>query len=205
MLFSVVFGVNYTNRTIEYTKWVSSDISKNSETTVKLSENVNQFNLISNLMITKSLKGESINEQYDNYCTYKDSFELNKPELRKIDSLLLIKKSALNRVQLERIKSKFNSQSDSTLMKSIYYINSLDYQIEHLLNFKISTLNKRNIKYQNNLSTQLQDRFLSYVIIMTINFLLFAIVGWLLISDIRKKTKSEERRRDFISFLINRK
>jgi len=90
-------------------------------------------------------------------------------------------------------------------MNTIYYVNSLDYQINHLLNFKISILNKRSIKYQNTLSKQLQDRFLSYVIIMSINFILFGLISWLLISDIRKRDKSDERRRDFISFILNRK
>ncbi len=205
MLFSVIFGVIYTNSSIEYTKRISNSISENSGVTVKLSESMNKFNLLGNLVNSKSLKMEKFDDQYDKYFSYKDSFELTKPELKKIDSLLIAKKQALNRIYFERVKNKISNQSDSVLMNTIYYVNSLDYQINHLLNFKISILNKRSIKYQNTLSKQLQDRFLSYVIIMSINFILFGLISWLLISDIRKRDKSDERRRDFISFILNRK
>jgi len=205
MLFSVIFGVIYTNSSIEYTKRISNSISENSGVTVKLSESMNKFNLLGNLVNSKSLKMEKFDDQYDKYVSYKDSFELTRPELKKIDSLLIAKKQALNRIYFERVKNKISNQSDSVLMNTIYYVNSLDYQINHLLNFKISILNKRSIKYQNTLSKQLQDRFLSYVIIMSINFILFGLISWLLISDIRKRDKSDERRRDFISFILNRK
>ena len=79
MLFSVIFGFIYTNSSIEYTKRISNSISENSGVTVKLSESMNKFNLLGNLVNSKSLKMEKFDDQYDKYVSYKDSFELTRP------------------------------------------------------------------------------------------------------------------------------
>ena len=91
---------------------------------------------------------------------------------------------------------------DSEMQEAIYYNNSLSYQIRHLLNFKISTINSRNIKYQNDLSKDLEGRFLKYVTVMFSLMFVFLLTGLLLYIDIRKKSKSDERRKNFISLML---
>ena len=205
MLFSIVFGVIYTDNTLKYSYRVNQSISKNSEISINLSENMNQFDLYNNLVISSCLNGQEFNSKFEKYNSLKEKFDLSEPEFKKLDSLISTKKLVLNRIHLEKMKDRVHNQNDSLILSSIVYVNKLDYQIDHLLNFKISLLNKRNIKYQNNLSNQLQDRFISYIFIMLFNLILFSVVSFMLINDIKKKSKSDERRKDFISVLLNRK
>ena len=267
MLLTILFGIKYTNDSIDYTSNINKRIKENSQTTINLSENMNKFNLIDNLILSKSLKGDNILDNMDNYISYKDSFLLNKYEYQRIDSLLQIKKRLLYNIYLSKRKSdivdiddfkkteivpvyvereeykvqkkgffkkskidtvikrdtiyksvskiyesefqKKNQElrklQDSEMQEAIYYNNSLSYQIRHLLNFKISTINKRNIKYQKDLSGDLEDRFIKYIIIMSSLMFVFIITGLLLYFDIRKKSKSDERRQNFISLLLSRK
>ncbi len=267
MLLTILFGIKYTNDSIDYTSNINKRIKENSQTTINLSENMNKFNLIDNLILSKSLKGDNILDNMDNYISYKDSFLLNKYEYQRIDSLLQIKKRLLYNIYLSKRKSdiididdfrttevvpvyvereeykvqkrgifkkskidtvvkrdtiyktvskidesefqKKNQElkklEDSEMQDAIYYNNSLSYQIRHLLNFKISTINKRNIKYQTDLSKDLEDRFVKYIIIMSSLMFVFIITGLLLYFDIRKKSKSDERRQNFISLLLSRK
>ena len=267
MLLTILFGIKYTNDSIDYTSNINKRIKENSQTTINLSENMNKFNLIDNLILSKSLKGDNILDNMDNYISYKDSFLLNKYEYQRIDSLLQIKKRLLYNIYLSKRKSdiididdfrttevvpvyvereeykvqkrgifkkskidtvvkrdtiyktvskidesefqKKNQElkklEDSEMQEAIYYNNSLSYQIRHLLNFKISTINKRNIKYQTDLSKDLEDRFVKYIIIMSSLMFVFIITGLLLYFDIRKKSKSDERRQNFISLLLSRK
>ena len=267
MLLTILFGIKYTNDSIDYTSNINKRIKENSQTTINLSENMNKFNLIDNLILSKSLKGDNILDNMNNYISYKDSFLLNKYEYQRIDSLLQIKKRLLYNIYLSKRKSdiididdfrttevvpvyvereeykvqkrgifkkskidtvvkrdtiyktvskidesefqKKNQElkklEDSEMQEAIYYNNSLSYQIRHLLNFKISTINKRNIKYQTDLSKDLEDRFVKYIIIMSSLMFVFIITGLLLYFDIRKKSKSDERRQNFISLLLSRK
>jgi len=267
MLLTILFGIKYTNDSIDYTSNINKNIKENSQTTINLSENMNKFNLIDNLILSKSLKGDNILDNMDNYISYKDSFLLNKYEYQRIDSLLKIKKRLLYNIYLSKRKSdivdiddfkkteivpvyvereeykvqkkgffkkskidtvikrdtiyksvstidesefqkknqEFRKLQDSEMQEAIYYNNSLSYQIRHLLNFKISTINKRNIKYQTDLSRDLEDRFVKYIIIMCSLMFVFIITGLLLYFDIRKKSKSDERRKSFISLLLNHK
>jgi hypothetical protein len=267
MLLTIFFGIKYTNDSIQNTVNINRKIEENSKTTINLSEKINHFNLIDNLVLSKSLKGENILYNMDIYISYKDSFMLNKYEYAKIDSLLQIKKRLLYNIYLSKRKSgildiddfrtteivpvyvereeyKVNKKGvfkkskidtvikrdtiyksvskidesefqkknqelkkleDSQMQEAIYYNNSLSYQIRHLLNFKISTINKRNIKYQKDLSGDLEDRFIKYIIIMSSLMFVFIITGLLLYFDIRKKSKSDERRQNFISLLLSRK
>jgi hypothetical protein len=267
MILTILFGVKYTNDSIDYTANINNRIKENSKTTINLSENMNQFNLVDNLILSKSLKGENITNNMDIYVSYVDSFMLNKYEYKRIDSLLQIKKRLLYNIYLSKKKldildiddfntteivpvyvereeykvkkrgifkkskvdtvikrdtiyktvskidgSEFQKKSqelkkvkDSEMQDAIYYNNSLSYQIRHLLNFKISTINSRNIKYQNDLSKDLEDRFLKYVTVMFSLMFVFLLTGVLLYIDIRKKSKSDERRKSFISLILDRK
>ena len=267
MILTILFGVKYTNDSIDYTSNINRKIKDNSLTTISLSENMNQFNLVDNLILSKSLKGENITNNMDIYVSYVDSFMLNKFEYKRLDSLLQIKKRLLYNIYLSKKKSdildiddfktteivpvyvereeykvnkrgifkkskvdtvikrdtiyktvskidgsEFQKKSkelkkmeDSEMQEAIYYNNSLSYQIRHLLNFKISTINSRNIKYQNDLSKDLEGRFLKYVTVMFSLMFVFLLTGLLLYIDIRKKSKSDERRKSFISLMLNRK
>jgi hypothetical protein len=267
MILTILFGVKYTNDSIDYTANINNRIKENSKTTINLSENMNQFNLVDNLILSKSLRGENITNNMDIYVSYVDSFMLNKYEYKRIDSLLQIKKRLLYNIYLSKKKldildiddfntteivpvyvereeykvkkrgifkkskvdtvikrdtiyktvskidgSEFQKKSqelkkvkDSEMQDAIYYNNSLSYQIRHLLNFKISTINSRNIKYQNDLSKDLEDRFLKYVTVMFSLMFVFLLTGVLLYIDIRKKSKSDERRKSFISLILDRK
>jgi len=264
MILTILFGVKYTNDSIDYTSNINRKIKDNSLTTISLSENMNQFNLVDNLILSKSLKGENITNNMDIYVSYVDSFMLNKFEHKRLDSLLQIKKRLLYNIYLSKKKSdildiddfktteivpvyvereeykvkkrgifkkskvdtvikrdtiyktvskidgsEFQKKSkelkkmeDSEMQEDIYYNNSLSYQIRHLLNFKISTINSRNIKYQNDLSKDLEGRFLKYVTVMFSLMFVFLLTGLLLYIDIRKKSKSDERRKNFISLML---
>ena len=264
MILTILFGVKYTNDSIDYTSNINRKIKDNSLTTISLSENMNQFNLVDNLILSKSLKGENITNNMDIYVSYVDSFMLNKFEYKRLDSLLQIKKRLLYNIYLSKKKSdildiddfktteivpvyvereeykvkkrgifkkskvdtvikrdtiyktvskidgsEFQKKSkelkkmeDSEMQEDIYYNNSLSYQIRHLLNFKISTINSRNIKYQNDLSKDLEGRFLKYVTVMFSLMFVFLLTGLLLYIDIRKKSKSDERRKNFISLML---
>ena len=264
MILTILFGVKYTNDSIDYTSNINRKIKDNSLTTISLSENMNQFNLVDNLILSKSLKGENITNNMDIYVSYVDSFMLNKFEYKRLDSLLKIKKRLLYNIYLSKKKSdildiddfktteivpvyvereeykvkkrgifkkskvdtvikrdtiyktvskidgsEFQKKSkelkkmeDSEMQEAIYYNNSLSYQIRHLLNFKISTINSRNIKYQNDLSKDLEGRFLKYVAVMFSLMFVFLLTGLLLYIDIRKKSKSDERRKNFISLML---
>lgn len=264
MILTILFGVKYTNDSIDYTSNINRKIKDNSLTTISLSENMNQFNLVDNLILSKSLKGENITNNMDIYVSYVDSFMLNKFEYKRLDSLLQIKKRLLYNIYLSKKKSdildiddfktteivpvyvereeykvkkrgifkkskvdtvikrdtiyktvskidgsEFQKKSkelkkmeDSEMQEAIYYNNSLSYQIRHLLNFKISTINSRNIKYQNDLSKDLEGRFLKYVTVMFSLMFVFLLTGLLLYIDIRKKSKSDERRKNFISLML---
>ena len=264
MILTILFGVKYTNDSIDYTSNINRKIKDNSLTTISLSENMNQFNLVDNLILSKSLKGENITNNMDIYVSYVDSFMLNKFEYKRLDSLLKIKKRLLYNIYLSKKKSdildiddfktteivpvyvereeykvkkrgifkkskvdtvikrdtiyktvskidgsEFQKKSkelkkmeDSEMQEAIYYNNSLSYQIRHLLNFKISTINSRNIKYQNDLSKDLEGRFLKYVTVMFSLMFVFLLTGLLLYIDIRKKSKSDERRKNFISLML---
>ena len=264
MILTILFGVKYTNDSIDYTSNINRNIKDNSLTTISLSENMNQFNLVDNLILSKSLKGENITNNMDIYVSYVDSFMLNKFEYKRLDSLLQIKKRLLYNIYLSKKKSdildiddfktteivpvyvereeykvnkrgifkkskvdtvikrdtiyktvskidgsEFQKKSkelkkmeDSEMQEAIYYNNSLSYQIRHLLNFKISTINSRNIKYQNDLSKDLEGRFLKYVTVMFSLMFVFLLTGLLLYIDIRKKSKSDERRKNFISLML---
>lgn len=264
MILTILFGVKYTNDSIDYTSNINRKIKDNSLTTISLSENMNQFNLVDNLILSKSLKGENITNNMDIYVSYVDSFMLNKFEYKRLDSLLQIKKKLLYNIYLSKKKSdildiddfktteivpvyvereeykvkkrgifkkskvdtvikrdtiyktvskidgsEFQKKSkelkkmeDSEMQEAIYYNNSLSYQIRHLLNFKISTINSRNIKYQNDLSKDLEGRFLKYVTVMFSLMFVFLLTGLLLYIDIRKKSKSDERRKNFISLML---
>jgi hypothetical protein len=264
MILTILFGVKYTNDSIDYTSNINRKIKDNSLTTISLSENMNQFNLVDNLILSKSLKGENITNNMDIYISYVDSFMLNKYEYKRVDSLLQIKKRLLYNIYLSKKKSdildiddfktteivpvyvereeykvkkrgifkkskvdtvikrdtiyktvskidgsEFQKKSqelkkmeDFEMQEAIYYNNSLSYQIRHLLNFKISTINSRNIKYQNDLSKDLEGRFLKYVTVMFSLMFVFLLTGLLLYIDIRKKSKSDERRKNFISLML---
>jgi len=264
MILTILFGVKYTNDSIDYTSNINRKIKDNSLTTISLSENMNQFNLVDNLILSKSLKGENITNNMDIYISYVDSFMLNKYEYKRVDSLLQIKKRLLYNIYLSKKKSdildiddfktteivpvyvereeykvkkrgifkkskvdtvikrdtiyktvskidgsEFQKKSqelkkmeDFEMQEAIYYNNSLSYQIRHLLNFKISTINSRNIKYQNDLSRDLEGRFLKYVTVMFSLMFVFLLTGLLLYIDIRKKSKSDERRKNFISLML---
>lgn len=267
MIGTILFGINYTNNSIDYTKRLTDQIKENSELTVKLSDNINQFNLIDNILLSKSLKGENISLNVENYVTYRDSFMLNKYEYLKVDSLIKAKKNLLYRIYLSKkkdnligsddfeetdyipviverkelnVKKKglfrkakvdtivvkdtiykevkklntskfleaqdnFKKMIDSEIENAIYYNNSLSYQIRHLLNFKISIINKRNIKIQDSLTEELRSQFVKYVITMCFILVVFVFISILLIYDIRKKSKKEYRQRYLISLLLNKK
>lgn len=267
MIGTILFGINYTNNSIDYTKRLTDQIKENSELTVKLSDNINQFNLIDNILLSKSLKGENISLNVENYVTYRDSFMLNKYEYLKVDSLIKVKKDLLYRIYLSKkkdnligsddfeetdyipviverkelnVKKKglfrktkvdtivvkdtiykevkslntskfleaqdnFKKMIDSEIENAIYYNNSLSYQIRHLLNFKISIINKRNIKIQDSLTEELRSQFVKYVITMCFILVVFVFISILLIYDIRKKSKKEYRQRYLISLLLNKK
>ena len=212
MLLTILFGVKYTNDSIAYISRANKNIKENSQTTINLSESMNQFNLVDNLILSKSLKGEDITNNMEVYTSYVDSFMLNKYEYKKVDSLLQIKKRLLYNIYLSKKKSDIVEttkvpvkREESEMQEAIYYNNSLSYQIRHLLNFKISIINSRNIKSQSDLGKELEDRFLKYVTVMFSLMFVFLITGLLLYIDIRKKSKSDERRKNFISLLLNRK
>ncbi len=84
MLLTILFGIKYTNDSIDYTSNINKRIKENSQTTINLSENMNKFNLIDNLILSKSLKGDNILDNMDNYISYKDSFLLNKYEYKEL-------------------------------------------------------------------------------------------------------------------------
>ncbi len=106
MIGTILFGISYTNTKINYTKKLTDQIKENSKLTVKLSENINQFNLIDNILLSKSLKGENISINIKNYVSYKDSFILDREEYLKIDSIIRIKNNILYEIYL--CKSKNN-------------------------------------------------------------------------------------------------
>jgi hypothetical protein len=267
MIGTILFGINYTNNAIDYTKKLTDQIKDNSELTVNLSESINQFNLIDNILLSKSLKGEDISLNIENYVTYKDSFMLNKYEYLKVDSLMNTKKNLIYRIYLSKKKQdlidyndfeeveiipvyvdrkefkvskkglfkktkidtievkdtiykqvkklntskfieaqgNFKKMVDSEIESAIYYNNSLSYQIRHLLNFKISIINKRNIKIQDSLIEELRSQFVSYVITMCFILVAFIIISMLLIYDVKKKSKKENRQKYLISLLLNKK
>ncbi len=113
--------------------------------------------------------------------------------------------SKIDGSEFQKKNQELKKMEDSEMQEAIYYNNSLSYQIRHLLNFKISVINKRNIKYQTDLSKDLEERFVKYIIIMSSLMFVFIITGLLLYFDIRKKSKSDERRKSFISLLLNHK
>ena len=88
MILTILFGLKYTNDSINYTSEINKRIKENSQITIKLSENMNQFNLVDNLILSKSLKGENITNNMDIYVSYVDSFMLNKFEYKRVDSLV---------------------------------------------------------------------------------------------------------------------
>ena len=100
MIGTILFGISYTNTKINYTKKLTDQIKENSKLTVKLSENINQFNLIDNILLSKSLKGENISINIKNYVSYKDSFILDREEYLKIDSIIRIKNNILYEIYL---------------------------------------------------------------------------------------------------------
>ena len=268
MLFTIGFGINYTKNTIDYTERLSFKIKENSLISSKLSENMSQFNLIDNLILSKSLKGEDISGNITHFISYSDSFMLNKFEKSKIDSLLNLKRNLfyqimlskkksdisvrmvdikdekvvplyveknsytiskkrffkkakidtikgvdtlynkvvdINKSKLEDKVSQIRKNDDETFQSQIYLYNSLSYQIRHMLNFKISLLNDRNIKTQETLIKSLNERFIDYIIIITITLVLFILCVLFLIHDIRKKSKVENRYRHLVSLLLSKK
>jgi len=268
MLFTIGFGINYTKDTIDYTERLSFRIKENSLISSQLSENMSQFNLIDNLILSKSLKGEDISENIIHFISYSDSFMLNKFEKSKMDSLLNLKRNLFYQIMLSKKKSdisvrmddikdekvvplyveknsytiskkrffkktkidtikrvdtlyskvvdinktklqdkvsQIRKDDDDTFQSQIYLYNSLSYQVRHMLNFKISLLNNRNIKTQETLIKSLNERFIDYIIIITITLVLFILCVLFLIHDIRKKSKSENRYKHLISLLLSKK
>lgn len=142
----------------------------------------------------------------NNYTVSKKGFfKRTKIDTTKTTDTLYQKITNLNQEKISSKITQIRKNDDKTFQEHIYYYNSLSYQIRHMLNFKISLLNDRNIKTEESLMRNLNERFVRYVIIIGITLVLFILCVLFLIYDIRKKSKVEFRQKYLISLLLNKK
>jgi hypothetical protein len=241
MVASLVFGIFYTHNTIDYIEFTNKKIVQNSETSIKLSDNMNKLNLIDHLIIKKSTQGEKIENNINNYIAYRDSFLFNELEIQKFDSLSqkkieivkriyglnsqivnlnkrnfeLIDSSLISKKEIKRLEFsdknmyltiknyKFKISDEVSGLISEY--GRLNYATIHMLNFKIYSTNSSNIRFQNSLINNLKSKFINYIIVMFIIFILFLGMLYFLIRDIKTKSKIENRNKYLIAQLLNRK
>ena len=106
MGFSISFGYNYIRDSVDSAKSISLEINKTEVERFRLIEKLNNFSLLEDELLSKSLKNLNISEELDIYSSYKDSFDLSKKDSLIIDSLFM-RKQILFRV----IKSYKKSSS----------------------------------------------------------------------------------------------
>lgn len=158
MIFSIFFGIYYTNNTIDYIEYTNSKIKSNSEINIHLSNNTNQFNLIDHLIIKKSLDGENITRNIEEYVSYRDSFLLNEKELLRFDSLLDKKTQISDKIfklkyQIVCLEKRNFEEIDSTLIskKDVYKSQYSDKYLKQTID---------NFEYK--ISDEIKDLLSSY-------------------------------------------
>jgi hypothetical protein len=77
MIFSISFGYKSIRDSIDSAKSISLEISKTEENRFKMIERLNDFSLLEDELLSKSLKNLNISEELDIYSSYKDSFDLS--------------------------------------------------------------------------------------------------------------------------------
>ena len=91
MIFSISFGYKSIRDSIDSAKSISLEINKTEENRFKMIERLNDFSLLEDGLLSKSLKNLNISEELDTYSSYKDSFDLSKKDSSMIDSLFMEK------------------------------------------------------------------------------------------------------------------
>jgi hypothetical protein len=91
MIFSISFGYKSIRDSIDSAKSISLEINKTEENRFKMIERLNDFSLLEDELLSKSLKNLNITDELDIYTSYKDSFDLSKKDSSIIDSLFMEK------------------------------------------------------------------------------------------------------------------
>jgi hypothetical protein len=78
MIFSISFGYKSIRDSIDSAKSISLEINKTEENRFKMIERLNDFSLLEDELLSKSLKNLNITDELDVYTSYKDSFDLSK-------------------------------------------------------------------------------------------------------------------------------
>jgi len=123
MTFSISFGYNYIKDSVESAKLISTQINKNEVEKIKLIERLNNFSLLDDEILSRSLKNLNINDKLETYYSYMDSFDLAGEKLYVIDSLF-IEKDILFRVinsykKSDNIKNINDFKVDKTIVEYV--------------------------------------------------------------------------------------
>lgn len=117
MVFSISFGYNYIRDSVDSAKSISSEINKTEVERVRLIERLNNFSLLEDELLSKSLKNLNISEELDIYSSYKDSFDLSKKDSTIIDSLFMRKQI------LFRVIKSYKRSNNIKIAKDDFKIN----------------------------------------------------------------------------------
>jgi len=176
MVASLVFGILYTHNAVDYIEFTNQKIVENSETSIKLSDNMNKLNFIDHLIIKKSTKGENIENNINNYIAYRDSFLLNDLEIQKFDSLSQKKVEIANRIftlnnQIINLNRRNFDLVDNSLI-SKKEVNRLEFSEKNLK----STIKNYKFKISDEISRLVSEYDkLNYATLHMLNFKIYSI------------------------------
>ena len=128
MVFSISFGYNYIRDSVDSAKSISSEINKTEVERVRLIERLNNFSLLEDELLSKSLKNLNISDELDIYSSYRDSFDLSKRDSVIIDSLFMEK-------YIFRVIKSYKRSNIIKITKDDFKINKTT--VEYIPNTKI--------------------------------------------------------------------
>ena len=117
MIFSISFGYNSIRDSVDSAKSITYQINKTEEDRFRMIKRLNDFSLLEDELLSKSLKNLNISDELDIYSSYRDSFDLSKKDSTIIDSLFMRKQI------LFRVIKSYKRSNNIKITKNDFKIN----------------------------------------------------------------------------------
>lgn len=194
MVLSLYFSNNFIKKSISTTKGLTSEIIKNDYYILSLDEKYREFKNLDDELLFKSISGQKLDSSLIKLNSYKSYFyQYKSSELNN----LLIKKEKLF---IEIYNTK---EHDSIFYNQIYKNALINIELRDIVDKYHSLKSLENIKTQNDITEELYKNYKKYMIVFIVTIFVFTLCISLIVIDIKKIYRKDDRNKYLISVLIN--
>ena len=194
MVLSLYFSNSFIKKSISTTKELTSEIIKNDYYILSLDEKYREFKNLDDELLFKSISGQKLDSSLIKLNSYKLYFyQYKNSELNN----LLIKKENL-------FIGIHNAKNDSMFHNQIYKNILINIELRDIVDKYHSLKSLDNIKKQNDITEELYKNYKKYMIVFIVTIFVFIICISLIVIDIKKIYRKDDRNKYLISVLISK-